>query len=328
MAFTALKCTSCGANLEITDDREIGFCPYCGAKYVREEVNNVTNVTEINTVNYSAKSSVEDYVERIKALIKVGEFEKARKIIDEFKDGYSQKGAPYLYSALFCTKCKLVGKEYKTLNIVAEENAILKDSELVKEIREKINLEDEETNDVDNLLPALYDLKIKERSYTNGAHNYNKELSKANQLFTDEEKELYANDIKEVAENIDRLSKVVENTDALINERQSLIDVLVSVKERINATKSEEKRLAKEKQAEEERKAKEEEKKQAKKAKTIKTISWLIYIAIFYATYYLLPKVPESVMPQDTLKTVWAGVMFGIGIVIAVIDLIKKKKKK
>ncbi len=37
MAFISLKCPSCGADIELDNSREFGFCSYCGTKLVREK---------------------------------------------------------------------------------------------------------------------------------------------------------------------------------------------------------------------------------------------------------------------------------------------------
>lgn len=37
MGFVALKCPSCGADIQIDDTREFGFCTYCGTKVVQEK---------------------------------------------------------------------------------------------------------------------------------------------------------------------------------------------------------------------------------------------------------------------------------------------------
>ena len=34
-----LKCTNCGANLEITDKRDYLFCEYCGIKLILDDEN-------------------------------------------------------------------------------------------------------------------------------------------------------------------------------------------------------------------------------------------------------------------------------------------------
>lgn len=40
MALKALKCPSCGANISLDDNREFGFCLYCGSKIqVGEQIN-------------------------------------------------------------------------------------------------------------------------------------------------------------------------------------------------------------------------------------------------------------------------------------------------
>ena len=38
MGFIAVKCPSCGADIQLDDSREFGFCNYCGAKVVQDKV--------------------------------------------------------------------------------------------------------------------------------------------------------------------------------------------------------------------------------------------------------------------------------------------------
>lgn len=38
MGFIQLKCPNCGANAELSEDREFCFCNYCGTKLVREKI--------------------------------------------------------------------------------------------------------------------------------------------------------------------------------------------------------------------------------------------------------------------------------------------------
>lgn len=47
MALVSLKCNNCNGNLSLEANKTIGFCPYCGAKYIHETpINNyTTNIT-------------------------------------------------------------------------------------------------------------------------------------------------------------------------------------------------------------------------------------------------------------------------------------------
>lgn len=38
MAFVAAKCTQCGANIQVDDERDAGFCTHCGTPFVTEKV--------------------------------------------------------------------------------------------------------------------------------------------------------------------------------------------------------------------------------------------------------------------------------------------------
>ena len=38
MGFIAVKCPECGADIQLDDSREFGFCNYCGAKVVQDKI--------------------------------------------------------------------------------------------------------------------------------------------------------------------------------------------------------------------------------------------------------------------------------------------------
>ena len=38
MGFVAVKCPNCGATIELSEDREFGFCTYCGTKVVQDRI--------------------------------------------------------------------------------------------------------------------------------------------------------------------------------------------------------------------------------------------------------------------------------------------------
>lgn len=53
MGFISVKCPDCGADIQLDDSREFGFCNYCGAKVVQDKV--VVEHTGSVTVDQSAK---------------------------------------------------------------------------------------------------------------------------------------------------------------------------------------------------------------------------------------------------------------------------------
>ena len=38
MGLVAMKCPGCGANIELDDSREFGFCNYCGTKVMQDKI--------------------------------------------------------------------------------------------------------------------------------------------------------------------------------------------------------------------------------------------------------------------------------------------------
>lgn len=62
MAFVAAKCTQCGAEIEVDNARETGFCQYCGTKYVTEKVINnhyTVNVNNFEGANVTIANTVD-----------------------------------------------------------------------------------------------------------------------------------------------------------------------------------------------------------------------------------------------------------------------------
>lgn len=72
MAFISLKCPSCGADIELDESREFGFCSYCGTKIVQEK-----QVVELKgEVKVEGVSTADKLLERAYILVEdMGYFE-------------------------------------------------------------------------------------------------------------------------------------------------------------------------------------------------------------------------------------------------------------
>lgn len=66
-----LKCETCGANIEFDDNLTIGFCKYCGTKYMLEEKININ--VKLDNKNENKINMANEYIEN-------GNYEKAEKI--------------------------------------------------------------------------------------------------------------------------------------------------------------------------------------------------------------------------------------------------------
>ena len=71
MALKAAKCSECGAELDIDESREFGFCSRCGTKYITEKIisNNITNVEKQVNV-YLGDNAFEKESKQCEVLIK------------------------------------------------------------------------------------------------------------------------------------------------------------------------------------------------------------------------------------------------------------------
>ena len=54
MALLSVKCTHCGANLELNSDNQWGKCPYCGSEFRLQD--DITNCYDLG------RECVDDYI--------------------------------------------------------------------------------------------------------------------------------------------------------------------------------------------------------------------------------------------------------------------------
>lgn len=83
MGFVAVKCPSCGADVQLDDSREFGFCSYCGAKVVQEKI----VVEHRGTVRIEGTVTADTLLERGKLMLKDGDFANADMYFDRVLDG-------------------------------------------------------------------------------------------------------------------------------------------------------------------------------------------------------------------------------------------------
>ncbi len=99
MAMKALKCPNCDANIHMDDDREFGFCNYCGAQI---------QIREVVEVRYSGSIQVNDREDEYEkkmddatAFMKMEEYHKAEQAFYRIINEYP--GRPEGYEMLICT---------------------------------------------------------------------------------------------------------------------------------------------------------------------------------------------------------------------------------
>lgn len=88
MKFAAIKCSECGAKIEIDENKESGFCPNCGTKFLREkkEIKNVINYNKITNIDKQININQEEKIDETKlektlfSLMSNFNFDKAEKL--------------------------------------------------------------------------------------------------------------------------------------------------------------------------------------------------------------------------------------------------------
>lgn len=73
MGFVKLTCPNCGANVEMSEDREYCFCTYCGTKIVQDKV----IVEHKGTVKIDGIANVKSLLNRISLFIEAKDWESA-----------------------------------------------------------------------------------------------------------------------------------------------------------------------------------------------------------------------------------------------------------
>lgn len=78
MGLVALKCPSCGAVLEKSDDRDTYFCEYCGSKMMVDKVYHEVS----GTITIDGIAGVDAMLDRAAILIDHGEYQKASSLYE------------------------------------------------------------------------------------------------------------------------------------------------------------------------------------------------------------------------------------------------------
>ena len=97
MGFVAVKCPSCGAEVNLDEDREFGFCTYCGTKIVQEKI----VVEHRGQVSVDGIATKETVLDRADICLAHGEFAKAKEYYNKALD-LDPKSSDCYWKLLLC----------------------------------------------------------------------------------------------------------------------------------------------------------------------------------------------------------------------------------
>lgn len=116
MGITALKCTNCGANIELEEEQEIGFCKYCGTKIIREEANTqkikIDGKVDVVNTEFETKLATADNLAtsflKYTEMANVLDYNKVALAYSEAEKIGANEGRIYLHTLDFFVKANLV----------------------------------------------------------------------------------------------------------------------------------------------------------------------------------------------------------------------------
>lgn len=110
MGLIAAKCSQCGADIEIDDSQEYGYCSHCGTKFITEKIiHNTYNIVNHNTKVENATiiqraSGLDDKIERFKYYIVIDDLDKAFEEARSMLNDYPYKAESHLFLSLIHAK--------------------------------------------------------------------------------------------------------------------------------------------------------------------------------------------------------------------------------
>ena len=97
MGIKTLRCTTCGADIQLDDSREFGFCQYCGTKLMLVDK---IEVKHTGTVTVEGIQSVEERIENYYNLFKNSflehDYKKSKELLNKILELDSKQASAYL----------------------------------------------------------------------------------------------------------------------------------------------------------------------------------------------------------------------------------------
>ena len=101
MGYIKISCPSCGANIELDDSREFGFCSFCGTKITQDKI----VVEHRGSVKINGVANTKSLLDRAKLFLEDQKFNEAYQYCERALDIEPQNPEAYLIRLMAETRC-------------------------------------------------------------------------------------------------------------------------------------------------------------------------------------------------------------------------------
>lgn len=202
MALVAAKCTQCGGNIEVDDQKDAAICPFCGTPYIVEQAINNYNITNNNHIHANVVNIVNQN----------GEGDTADSLYKTCLE-CCKKG---LYAEMASTYAKFEQKyptDYRVyyIKLLEETNCFYAVSNSVEECQEKIRVAQQA---YDKMLQCTErkdipsDILQKYENYITGLNTRSRAITEAINKKQNEERERREKEYQRNAERIQKKKRI------------------------------------------------------------------------------------------------------------------------
>ncbi len=109
MPFVPVKCTSCGGDIQLDDQKEHGFCVYCGTKVIFQEAVQKMKLELSGSISVDGIATLDRMYQRVETLLKLDDHYSAERTLLEITKNYPEEYRAWWMLAKLFAENKMLG---------------------------------------------------------------------------------------------------------------------------------------------------------------------------------------------------------------------------
>ena len=229
MSIISAKCSECGAPIEVNSEQKEGFCPFCGTKYITQDIvqkiiQNNFSTTYIQSAVIKNNEDLDTLYERFEAFINLGYLSFAEKVAKSMQEKFPQKSITW-YCLALCAAANTLHiflnfkDKFQSLSSLLDcltENEDLKQN--ISEENKNISI-----NELRESLDNLLKIRTKIESGIKCANNF---ITAAHKLESKEENSRYFNIIQKTETSLEVCKQQFEK----MSQQSELLSEIITKK--------------------------------------------------------------------------------------------------